>query len=95
MSRHFWSAALLTFLAYALAVALGLWAGLWFTLLIVPPLQIAWTFFCLIRIVQLRRSFRDNHNAPQSDRDSFGFSLGGLLSSCALFLFLVVLTQVA
>jgi hypothetical protein len=74
---------------------LGLWSGLWFTLLIVPPLQIAWTIFCLIRIVQLRRSLRDRQNTPQSDRDSFGFSLGGLVSSCALFLFLVVLTQVA
>jgi hypothetical protein len=50
----FWKASLISLAAYAAAILIGLWAGLWM-LLFVPALQLVWTAVCIIRIVQLRR----------------------------------------
>ena len=94
MWPHFWKASLVSLAAYAAAILMGLWIGLWLTLAMVPVFQTVWTAFCLIRIVQLRRCAAHQADAPQWDRDSYGFSLGGLISSSALLLLLVVASQV-
>jgi len=79
--------------AYALAVLIGLSIGLWFTLGAVPVFQVAWCLFCTIRLVQLWRSRAYEKAALAYDRESFGFALGGLLSSCLLFTLLAAWTQ--
>ncbi|HWR53674.1 MAG TPA: hypothetical protein VN428_21370 [Bryobacteraceae bacterium] len=80
--------------AYAAAVLIGLWAGFQYTLFAVPVFQITWTLFCVIRMIQLLHGGSHKADAPQYDRDSYGFALGGLISSAALFLVLVGITQV-
>jgi hypothetical protein len=93
MKRGVWKATSILLAAYAAAVAIGYWAGFEFTLFAVPALQIACTLFCIARIIQLRRSGGHKPDAPPSDRESYGFWLGGLVSSSTLLLALVVLSQ--
>ena len=91
---YFWKGSLVSLVAYAAAVGMGLWMGFWFTLWVVPVFQTVWTAFCIIRIIQLRHGGGHRADASQWDRESYGFSLGGLTSSCAFLLLLVVATQV-
>lgn len=93
MWPNFWKASLISLLGYTVAVLMGIWMGFWITLFVVPVLQIGWGLFCIIRIIQLRRSGGNQPDAPRYDRDSYGFSLGGLISSLALLGVLVVLSQ--
>jgi hypothetical protein len=90
----FWKASLVSLAAYAAAVLIGIWTGLWFTLAAVPVLQVVWSLFCGIRILQLRREGGHKPGAPETERESYGFALGGLISSGVLFVQLVVATQV-
>ena len=94
MLRTFWKAALISLAAYAAAVLIGFWVGFQFTLFAVAVLQITWTLFCVIRVIQLRRGGGHKTDAPPYDRESYGFALGGAISSTALLVVLVVLTQV-
>jgi len=87
MRRSFWKAAGISLAVYTGAVAAALWGGFPFLLFAVPVLQITWTLFCIIRIVQLRRT-------EPFDRESYGFALGGSISSTASLAVLVVLSQV-
>jgi hypothetical protein len=93
MRKDFCKAALISFLAYAAAALLGFWSGFQFTFFAVLALQLTWTLFCVIRVIQLRRSGGHKTSAPQYDRESYGFALGGSISSTALLAVLVVLTQ--
>jgi hypothetical protein len=76
------------------AVLIGFGVDFQFTLFAVAVLQITWTLFCVIRIIQLRDSGGHKTDAPPYDRESYGFALGGLISSVALLVAFVVLTQV-
>jgi ribose/xylose/arabinose/galactoside ABC-type transport system permease subunit len=94
MLRNFWKATLMSLAVYATAILIGFWGGFQITLFAVPVFQITWTLFCVMRIIQLRRGGGHKADAPQYDRESYGFALGGLVSSTALLVVLVVLTQV-
>jgi hypothetical protein len=94
MMTSFWKAALASLFGYVLIVITGIWIGLWFILAAVPVLQISWSLFCVIRLVQLWRCGAPRKTAVESDRESFGFALGGLLSSCVLCFLLIVWSQV-
>ena len=80
-----WQATFVSALAYGAAVLFGLWIGLWLTLAAIPVFQVVWTLFCGVRLLQLRRS--------ESERESYGFALGGLVSSFALLVLAVVASQ--
>ena len=94
MLRNFWKATLISLAAYAAAVLIGFWVGFQFTLFAIPVLQITWTLFCVIGIIQLRRGGGHKTDAPPYDRESYGFAVGGLIPSLVLLAVLVVLTQV-
>lgn len=94
MRRSFCKAALISFTAYAAAVLLGFAAGFPFTLFALLLLQITWTLFCVVRLIQLRHGGGHKADAPPYDRESYGFALGGSISSIALLAGFVVLTQV-
>ena len=86
MWLQFCKASAVSLAAYILAILLGYWLGFWFTLAAIPVFQVSWALFCAIRIVQSRRP-------EDQDREGYGFALGGLVSSCALFLTLAIFTQ--
>ena len=93
MRRTFWKAAGISFSAYAAAVAIGLSVDFrlaWFLFL---ALQITWTLFCVMRIVQLRMAGAHTSGAESWDRKDYAFALGGLLSSLILLAAVVVITQ--
>jgi hypothetical protein len=79
---------------YTGALLLGFWGDFRLTLFAVLALQVTWTLFCLIRIVQLRIGGGHKPDALPSDRESYGFALGGSISSLTLLAAIVVLTQV-
>jgi tetrahydromethanopterin S-methyltransferase subunit B len=89
----FWRASLFSLAAYSAAVLIGIWIGLWFTLAAIPVLQVVWSLFCGIRILQLRREGGHKPGAPETERESYGFALGGLISSFALLVMLVAASQ--
>ncbi len=93
MRRSFWIATLVFLAAYAAAVLIGFWGGFQPTLLAVPAFQIACALVAVIRIVQLRREGGHKQDAPLYERQSYGFWLGGLVSSSASLAILVVVTQ--
>ena len=92
MRWDFWKATLISLAAYTAVVLMGFLVDFRFTLFAVPVLQI-WTLFCIIRIFQLRRGGAHRADAMPYDRESYGFALGGLISSLILLLVLVVLSQ--
>jgi hypothetical protein len=94
MQRNFWKASLVSLAAYPAGIVIGFWSGFRFLLFAVPVFQIVWTLFCVVRIVELRRGGGHKADAPQSDRESYGFALGGSVSSAALLVVLVILTQI-
>jgi len=89
----FWKASLISLAGYTAAVLIGFGIDFRFTLAAVPILQIGWWLFCTVRIVQLRRSGAHKAGSIATDRESYGFALGGLISSSVLLVALVVLTQ--
>ncbi len=93
MRRSFWTATLVFIAAYAAAVLIGVWGGLPFALFAVPAVQITCALVAVIRIVQLRRDGGHTHDAPLYEWQSYGFWLGGLISSSASLAVLFVLTQ--
>ena len=93
MRRNFWKATLISLIAYTVAVLGGFWGDFRFTLFAVPMVQITWTLFCLVRFIQLRHGGGHKTDAPLYDRESYGFSLGGLISSSVLLAVVVVLSQ--
>ncbi len=93
MRRSFWIATFVFLAAYAAAVLIGFWGGFQATLLAIPAFQIAWVLLGVIRIVQLRREGGHKQDAPLYERQSYGFWLGGLVSSTASLAVLVVLSQ--
>jgi hypothetical protein len=94
MWPNFWKACLISLAAYGTAIVSGFWLSFEFTLFAILALQVVWTAFCGIRVIQLRRCAGRHREIVASDRESYGFSLGGLISSCALLLVVVVATQV-
>jgi hypothetical protein len=93
MLRNFWKAALISLAACVAALLIGFWVGFQFTLFAAAVLQITWTLFCVIRAIQLLRGGGHKTDAPPYDRESYGFALGGLISSLALLAALVVFAQ--
>jgi hypothetical protein len=94
MRRNFWKAMLISLGAYTVALLMGFWGDFRYTLFAVLALQVTWTLFCVIRIIQLRIGGSHKPDATPDDRDSYGFALGGSISSLALLGVMVVLTQV-
>ena len=88
----FRKASLAVLAGYAAALLVGWGIDFRFALWAVPLLQIGWGAFGIIRLAQLLRRARRPAQA-EGGRESFGFALGGLLSSCLLSLVLLVLTQ--
>jgi hypothetical protein len=89
----FWKASLISLAGYTAAAMLLIWTGFWLVLLIVPALQAAWALFCIGRIVQLRRCGGHRADAPEFERNDYGYSVGGLISSSAMLCVLVALSQ--
>jgi hypothetical protein len=85
----FWKGGLASLAAYAAAVGLGIAAGLWITLAVIPVFQCVWTVFCGLRMLQLRRERLRN----ECDRESYGFAVGGLVWSFVLLASAVVASQ--
>lgn len=83
-----WKGSLVSLGVYAAAVLLGIAIGLWFIVAAVPVFQVAWSLFCGVRILQLRRASQTGY-----ERESYGFALGGLISSFVLLASLVVASQ--
>ncbi len=94
MVSMFWKAALISLAGYATGILTGAWIGFWFAAGAILVFQTGWGLFCGIRLVQLTHSCGYRADAPEWDRQSFGFALGGILSSCFLLLLLVVYSQV-
>jgi hypothetical protein len=94
MGRKFWKATLVSLVIYAGATLVGFLAGFQYTLFLVPVLYVSWTLFCVVRIIQLRRNGGHKPDATECDRESYAFALGGSISSTALLLAVVVLTQI-
>jgi hypothetical protein len=93
MRRNFCKATLISLAAYTAAVLIGLWVDFRLTLFVVLALQVTWTLFCLIRLFQLRRAGAHKPDAPPYDRESYGFALGGSISSFVLLAVAVVFSQ--
>jgi uncharacterized membrane protein YccC len=87
MWPNFVKACLFSLAGYAIVILLGFW----FALAVVPVLQTMWAAFCVIRLIQTLRRGGHKVGAPESDRENFGFALGGLLSSLGLFGALAIL----
>ena len=94
MQRNFWKACLISLGAYAGALLMGFGGDFRFTLFAVPALQITWTLFCVVRLVQLRIGGGHKPDAEPYDRESYGFALGGSTSSLSLLVVMVVLSQI-
>jgi len=86
-------AALISLGVYAVIVLLGVWIGLWLILALIPVFQVGWGLFCCVRLIQLTREHAYRLGALTSDRASFGFALGGLVSSSLLLTVMVILSQ--
>jgi uncharacterized membrane protein YhaH (DUF805 family) len=93
MRRNFWKAVLISLAANIAAILIGFGAGFQYTLFLVVALQLTWTLFCVIRLIQLRRTGGHKPDAPEYDQESYGFALGGSISAFALLLVMVVLSQ--
>jgi hypothetical protein len=93
--RSFWKATLISITAYSTAVLIGFLADFRLTVFTVPALLVTWTAFCVIRVVQLRLGGAHKPDALPDDRESYGFALGGSVSSFVLLLVIIVLSQSA
>jgi len=89
MRRQFWKACLVVLAGYTAILLMGFW----YALFAIPALQAVWGAFCVVRLTQLFRGGAHRAGAPEWDRESFGFALGGLVSSCS-FLLLLALTPI-
>jgi hypothetical protein len=94
MRRNFWKAAAISVAAYAGALAMGYLSDFRYTLFALLALQVTWTLFCVVRVLQLRAGGSHKPTAEPYDRDDYAFALGGSISSLALFAATVVVTQV-
>jgi hypothetical protein len=89
MSRSFWNAAGISVAAGMATILVGFAIDFRATAFAAAALLV-WTGFCLARLIQLRVS-----GAYRSEeRDSYGFALGGSISSGLVLLAILVLTQV-
>jgi hypothetical protein len=79
---------------YVAALALGFLVDFRLTLFAIPAIQVTWTLFCIVRAIQLRVRGAHRPKALSFDREDYGFAIGGFVSSVALLLIVVVLTQV-
>ncbi len=94
MRTSFLKAAAVSLVAYATALAAGIWGDYRFTFFLILALQGTWTLFCAVRAIQLRLAGGHRRDAIPCDRESYGFALGGWISSFALLATVVVLSQV-
>jgi hypothetical protein len=94
MRRSFCKGAAVSIVVYASAVALGFLIDFRLTLFAIPAIQMTWTLFCAIRGIQLRLAGAHKPEAQPYDREDYGFAAGGLVSAVALFVAIVVATQV-
>jgi len=65
--------------------------GFWFARFAIPALQSIWGAFCLVRLGQLFGRGAYKATAPEWDRESSGFALGGFLSSFGLLIVLAMI----
>ena len=94
MRRNFWKGTAISVAAYAGALALGFGIDFRLTLFLVLALQLTWTLFSVARVIQLRFGGAHKPDAEPFKRESYGFALGGSISSITLLAVMVVLTQV-
>jgi hypothetical protein len=94
MRRSFWKATAISVGAYAGALALGFLADFRLTLFLLMALQVTWTLFCIVRLLQLRRAGAHASRAERFDREAYSFAAGGSISSITLLCVVVVLTQI-
>jgi hypothetical protein len=95
MGRNFWKATLISIAAYTAAVVIGFLVDFRLTMFTVPALVVTWTLFCTIRAIQLRMGGAHQPDALSYDRETYGFALGGSVSSVVLLSAIVVLSQSA
>ncbi len=93
MKRNFWKATSISLAALVAAVLVGFWGGFQYALFFIPVFQLSWLSFCVVRTVQLRRAGAHKPGALDCDRESYGFALGGAISSTAMLLVALILTQ--
>lgn len=94
MRRNIWKAAAISLATYATVIVLGFAGDFRLTLFLIAALQVTWTLYCSIQLVQLRIRGGNKRDAQSYDRESYGFALGGSISSVVLLAAVVVLTQV-
>ncbi len=95
MRRSFCKAMSISIAAYTSAVLIGFLVDFRLTMFAVPALLVTWTLFCTIRAIQLRFGGAHHPSALLYDRESYGFALGGSVSSFVLLIAIVVLSQSA
>lgn len=95
MQWNFWKATLISAAAYSAAVVIGFVFDFRLTVFAVPALFGTWTLFCTVRAIQLRLGGAHKPDALACDRDSYGFALGGAVSSLVLVSAIVALSQSA
>lgn len=95
MQRKFWQATLISLGAYTAAVLIGFASDFRLTMFAVPALLVTWTLFCTVRTIQLRFEGAHRGNAPACERESYGFAVGGTLSSFVWVSVIIVLSQLA
>jgi len=95
MRRGFWKATLISIVAYMSAVLLGFVIDFRLTGFLVPTLFVTWTLFCTFRTIQLRLQGAQKQSAPAYERESYGFALGGSVSSFVSLVAIIVLSQLA
>jgi hypothetical protein len=94
MRRNFWNAAWMSSAVYAAAVLLGFVVDFRVTGFAVLAILLPWTLFCTVRALYLRHRGAHKADALPFERESYGFALGGSVSSLASLIAIVVLTQV-
>jgi hypothetical protein len=93
MRRNFWKAVAISLAAYAGALTLGYLIDFRVSLFSLLAVQITWTLFCVVRVVQLRLRGAHSPAAQPFEREDYEFAAGGSISSIVLLVVMVILTQ--
>jgi hypothetical protein len=94
MRRNFWTGAAISLACYGGAILVGFLLAFPLTFFVLVALQVTWTPFCLVRVIQLRLRGAHRTFGDPFDRGGYDFALGGALSSVAFLCAIVVFTQV-
>ena len=94
MRRNFWIATAISLGCYAGAIVAGFVVSFRLTLFLLVALQVTWTLFCVLRLIQLRLGGAHRHDAEPFERGDYAFALGGSVVSITLLAAIVVATQI-